>query len=276
MRAHRFTQAEPGEWARRWRQRLDSFGWGPVLDRAQTEGFRLVRLVIEDEEVDAEVAGADGPARLVMVSFRPFSPVTWEAAIQLLARRARFAAALLSGRMPADIEAAFEAAGHNLLPRAWDDICTTCTCLEPKHVCRHQAFVLLVLGERFERDPFLFFQLRGRSREVFLKALRLTRSSLTAGNGSTKSAPSLPKEPLPDVKPEAFQMTQRPVSQLRGMFPPLESPDVVISRLGPPPFQDPDAASLLVEFHRAIGSAAKERMSEWEWRKILGRSSRTT
>jgi uncharacterized Zn finger protein len=255
---------------------LDSFGWGPVLELAQNQGFRLPRLVLQDEEVDAEVAAPDEPNRSVMVSFRPFSKTTWEAAIQVMANRARFAATLLSGHMPGDIESAFEAAGQNLLPTAWHDICTTCTCAEPKHVCRHQAYVLLVLGERFERDPFLFFQLRGRPREVFLKALRLTRSGLSRPGGPASEIMRLPLEPLPDVRPEAFQLPQKPIAQLRSMFPPMEPPDAILTRLGPPPFQDAEASRLLIEFHRAVGAGAKEKLSEWEWRRILGRSSRNT
>ena len=86
----------------------------------------------------------------------------------------------------------------------------------------------------------------------------------------------MPLEPLPDVRPDSFFRPLVPVSQLKTRFVPPENPEALLARLGPPPFQDDEAAKLLVEMHRAIGRGAAERLSEAEWRRVTPRGARAS
>jgi hypothetical protein len=81
----------------------------------------------------------------------------------------RFAAGL--GEMPQDIEQAFAKAGLSLFPARHNDLKTECSCPDWSNPCKHIAAVYYLLGEEFDRDPFLIFQLRGMSREEFLGIL---------------------------------------------------------------------------------------------------------
>src|SRR5262249_36806635 len=57
---------------------------------------------------------------------------------------------------------------------------------------KHIAAVHYVLGDAFDRDPFLLFELRGRSKDQVLGALRALREGKrTARRGA---APALPRE----------------------------------------------------------------------------------
>ncbi|HKC23992.1 MAG TPA: hypothetical protein VKF32_04580, partial [Thermoanaerobaculia bacterium] len=73
--------------------------------------------------------------------------------------------------------------------------------------------------------------------------------------------------PLVEVPPERFFRPLAPLASLLAPYAPATAPDAVLTTLGPPPLEDPDAARLLAELHRAIGLGAKERLSEWEWRR---------
>ncbi len=74
--------------------------------------------------------------------------------------------------MPQEIESAFEAAHIPLFPRDPRDILTDCSCPDYANPCKHVAAVYYLLGEQFDRDPFLIFMMRGRTREQVIEALR--------------------------------------------------------------------------------------------------------
>jgi len=99
--------------------------------------------------------------------------------------------------MPQDIEAVFETAGLSLLPKKHSDLLTSCSCPDSSNPCKHIAAVYYLLGEEFDRDPFLIFQLRGMGRDQFLELLGETSAPATV------TQPELPPEPLP-VSPKLF------------------------------------------------------------------------
>ena len=92
--------------------------------------------------------------------------------------KAVFAAKLLSGEMPQDIEQAFEAAGVSLFPSQRNDLKTDCSCPDYANPCKHIAATHYILGERFDEDPFLIFRLRGRTQEQVMQELRKRRSGV--------------------------------------------------------------------------------------------------
>src|SRR4029079_14567036 len=109
----------------------------------------------------------------------------WQRAIAALAERAQFSAELLGGEMPKAIDEAFRAAGTRLFPETRAELETECNCPDWGNPCKHVAATHYVLGEALDRDPFLLFELRGRSKELVLDALRRARG----GGASTETAP---------------------------------------------------------------------------------------
>jgi uncharacterized Zn finger protein len=125
------------------------------------------------------------------------------------------------------------------------------------------------------------FLLRGVQREELLAGLKHARarpedrSSPRAGDAAAPRGSAEPPEPLPRhvlERPELFYRPGEPVAAFRSSFAPPDHPEAILTRLGPPPFRDPEASRLLVDLHRAIGLGARERLAEWEWRKAGGRS----
>ena len=113
-----------------------------------------------------------------------------------------FASKLLAGEMPQDIETVFTGVGLSLFPMRLKDLETDCSCPVWSNPCKHVAAVYYVLGEEFDRNPFLLFRLRGMGREELLD--RLHRGAGGSAPGQETSAPTaegrgapLPPEPLP-------------------------------------------------------------------------------
>ena len=122
-----------------------------------------------------------------------------------MAEQPIIAASLLSGRMPDNIEDTFRSVGLSMFPDRRDDLETDCSCPDWSNPCKHVAAVYLLLGEEFDRDPFLIFRMRGMDREDLLGP-EFRRSALTL------EGPALPAEPLP---PEPGEFWSDPLTALR-------------------------------------------------------------
>jgi hypothetical protein len=156
-----------------------------------------------------------------------------------MASSASYAVRLLTGEMPQDIEDVFTDLGSSLLPTQEWDLKTSCSCPDYANPCKHIAAVHYVLGEAFDQDPFLIFQLRGRSRQDLLSALRAARGGRDGhgrdGHGrDADHNDHLPLyEPLPQ-HPSLFWRAERlPEGFDVGMEAP-RVPESILARLGSP------------------------------------------
>ena len=95
----------------------------------------------------------------------------WEFVLEALSQKARWACQLLAGIMPQDIERAFAASGRRLFPFKLEEVGSECSCPDKANPCKHISAVYYLMGDRFTEDPFVLFQLRGRSRKQLLQAL---------------------------------------------------------------------------------------------------------
>ncbi|MEO6324796.1 MAG: hypothetical protein ABIT01_08685 [Thermoanaerobaculia bacterium] len=269
-------------WALKWISLLESFGWASRLRKGRevARAGHVRSLEVGPSGVMALVGDAAEPAHQVRIVLKPLPDRVLSQAIQTMAGKASFAASLLSGTIPHDIDAAFTGTGRTLLPESPDELKMSCDCSDEATLCEHRAAVMYMLGERFDRDPFLIFLLRGRSREELLAALQSARSRAQGpahegvGRPLGARAEPMPRAPLPDVKPEFFFKPLAPVATLKTTFSPPEHPEAILTRLGPAPLGDPEAARLLSDLHRAVGLGAAERLEEWEWRRVWGRENK--
>ncbi len=281
IRVPRAAAPESG-WAFRFLARLASFGWDEALvdGRAAAVAGAVVSFEVARSGVRAEIRRADGRREETRLGLRPLPPAALRKALSAMASRARFAADLLAGRIPDDVEAAFSGTGRNLLPAGADEVTVSCTCDAPLP-CVHAGAAAVLLGDALADDPFLVFLLRGLAREDLLAGLQRARRRPAASGAARPRDEAVaprrreePPEPLPAAvleKPELFYRPGEPATALRTVFAPPEHPEAVLTRLGPPPLHDPEAARLLLELHRAIGLGARERLADWEWRRVGGR-----
>ncbi|MBI4318973.1 MAG: SWIM zinc finger family protein [Chloroflexi bacterium] len=144
--------------------------------RSYARSGQVVNLDVEKASVVADVQGSRPKPYKVHIQFKALSDEEWDNVIEAIASQAIYAAKLLSGEMPSDMADVFKAAGASLFPAKGADLETSCSCPDWANPCKHVAAVYLILGERFDADPFLIFEMRGRTKEAITAALRARRA----------------------------------------------------------------------------------------------------
>ena len=265
-------------WVLQWLDLLEKYRFKKRLERGRNYAKEGNVLSIEfgGTRVRARVQGTADEPYDIKIGLDAFSDEDWDHAIATLAAKATYAAQLLAGQMPADIEAVFTASGLSLFPFTLAEVRSHCSCPDPKNPCKHVAAVYYLLGERFSEDPFVLFQLRGRTREQILAQIRQRRSQTcqaraiepTAEAALTSASDDVPSDleaslplPMDDAPPAAKQMMEsfwRYREPLETALAPQAAPAadpaanveaVPLSLLGDLPL--PDAPALRQYFERA-------------------------
>jgi uncharacterized Zn finger protein len=185
-------------WAKRWIAVLESFDIGARLGRGRSyaRNGQVLSIDIAEGVVKAKVQGSRPQPYAVTVEVQALAAKEWEQLVEALSGQALFVAKLLAGEMPQDIEQVFESAKLSLFPRKQADLKTDCSCPDWSNPCKHVAAVYYLLGEEFDRDPFLLFRLRGLGRDDLLQRLsRLTPATEPARDTAEPTAVE-PAEPL--------------------------------------------------------------------------------
>lgn len=220
------TLSEREWWSQRWIDVLESFGWRRRLERARNyvrEG-RVLKLTFQGPQVIAQVQGTAPQPYDVSLGIDSFSNEQWGYVVEELASRAIFAAKLLAGEMPQTIEDAFTASGLSLFPFSKFDIHSTCNCPDPVNPCKHIGAVYYLLGDYFSQDPFILFELRGRTKQQIVDALRQLRTESENGEEDVTALSIESRSVLPDLHRRFWQYT----AQL--------DPSLVV--IAPPPTQE--------------------------------------
>lgn len=191
-----------------------------------------------------------------------------------------------AGEMPRDIDSAFAAVGASLFPSADEGLESSCSCPDWANPCKHVAAVHFVLGEAFDRDPFVLFELRGRSKKDVLQALRAARGVGAADREDAAEpggAAPLPRAPgargrrpkrsdgsdvprpasvsLADVPAAAYGRATYALPSLALSFATARAPASLLAQLGAPPAwssRDTPAVALAAAIR-----AAAERARAW-------------
>ena len=226
-------------WAKRWIATLESFDMGSRLTRGRSyaRAGQVLSISIESGLVRAKVQGSQSKPYGVDIHIQPLSEIEWMSVADALSEQAIFAAKLMAGEMPETIEEVFQGVGLSLLPKSLSAIETDCTCPDWSNPCKHIAAVYYLLGEEFDRDPFLIFRLRGITREAFL-ALLSERGGETLSEASETSAP-MPPEPL-RADSSDFWGAQPLPEDFWGEVTPPPVPAALVRRLGNFPFWQGD------------------------------------
>jgi uncharacterized Zn finger protein len=227
-------------WGQRWISSLEHFSRDYLsrLGRGRTYARtgRVHDLKISAGKVTARVTGSEPTPYEVSLTMDAFSAREWQVAIGAMAQEARFAADLLAGQMPQDIDTVFRKSKRSLFPRKSHDLETDCSCPDWANPCKHVAAMHYVLGEAFDRDPFLLFELRGRSREQVLAAL----SGLRSGEPSDVLQEERGEEvPISSVTVTAaalenYEQSPAPLAGMNFSFDPPLSPAAILRSVAPP------------------------------------------
>ena len=164
-------------WADRWIEALKHLMDSGRLGRGRSYARRgqVIEINVERGHISARVQGSRRTPYKVSIELQPLNDRQWGKVFDALAEQAIFAAQLLNGEMPTEIDQVFAIAKVPLFPAVRGDLKTDCSCPDWANPCKHIAAVYYLLGERFDADPFLMFELRGRSKDEIVAALRERR-----------------------------------------------------------------------------------------------------
>ncbi|MGF1513157.1 MAG: SWIM zinc finger family protein [Elainellaceae cyanobacterium] len=175
------SPSEQEWWVQRWVDLLNAYRFKKRLERGRLyarEG-NILSMEFRGSKVHAVVQGTAPEPYKLTISIESFSQDDWRYVINSMAQKAVYSAKLLAGIMPDDIEDVFTSNGLSLFPFSLSDVRSRCSCPDPKNPCKHIAAVYYQLGDSFREDPFILFQLRGRTKKDILQALREKRSGPT-------------------------------------------------------------------------------------------------
>jgi uncharacterized Zn finger protein len=230
-------------WAGRWIAALERLVDPGRLSRGRSyaRSGQVLNLDIGPGRVDSRVQGSQPKPYRVHILIKPLSDREWAKVTQAMAAQAIFAAKLLAGEMPQNIEEAFQQAKASLFPAARADLETDCSCPDYANPCKHIAAVYYLLGEQFDEDPFLIFQLRGRSKSEIIAALRAARSvAEPEPDRAVVSSAAIP-QPAESATPlanslETFWEAPAEMENLPITLAPASINAAPVKRLGEPPF----------------------------------------
>jgi uncharacterized Zn finger protein len=183
-------------WGKRWVATLESFDIGARMGRGRSyaRNGSVLSIDIASGEIKAKVQGSYPQPYKISIKLKAMPDSDWSKLATALSTQVIFAAKLLAGEMPPEIEDVFKAADLALFPAKSRDLVTDCSCPDWSNPCKHIAAVYYLIGEEFDRDPFLLFKLRGMERAAFLKLL--SAATPTAVESVEEAARALPPEPL--------------------------------------------------------------------------------
>ncbi|WP_242024380.1 SWIM zinc finger family protein [Trichocoleus sp. FACHB-591] len=224
-------------WAQRWVDVLESFGWRRRLERARNYARQgnVLELEFQGPKVSAQVQGTAPEPYQVSLSLDPFDDEQWGYVIETMSQRAIFSAKLLAGEMPQSIEEVFTSNGLSLFPLTRFDIHSKCSCPDPANPCKHIGAVYYLLGDRFSEDPFVLFELRGRTKEQIIAALRQMRSTSPneTAESSAEESVSDRLQPVAPLKIEQFWHYSEQLEPSLVVIAPPPSTETILDVLGP-------------------------------------------
>jgi len=183
------SMAEARVWSRRFLALVADLGMTEPLraGRHLARAGAVVSLRRSGNLVVALVRDGDERVHKSRIAFGRLAGGDWSRIERALGARAGYAASLLLGTIPADIDAVVADLGLSLLPTGDDDLVMDCSCDDWQRPCAHAAAACHELARHLELDPFEVLALRGRERDVLLDGVR-----------TYWAAPITPSGPGPD------------------------------------------------------------------------------
>lgn len=235
-----YTESDKEWWVQQWVDLLNSYRFKKRLERGRRYAMEgnVLSVDFSEQKVLSKVQGTDEQPYELFLWLDQFTDEDWTYVIETLAERAIFSAKLLAGEMPANIEDVFAANGLRLFPFKLSEIHSRCSCPDKANPCKHIAAVYYLLGDRFSEDPFLLFQLRGRSKEQIIAKLRELRGVEETTATETNATESPPENnqgriATSPVKTEKFWEYDRQLDSGLVVIAPPPSNETILDVLGP-------------------------------------------
>jgi uncharacterized Zn finger protein len=219
-------------WSARFIEVLESLGVGGRLGRGRSyaRAGQVVGMEVAIGSVTATVQGSRPEPYRVRMGIATYGKTEWAQIEQAMADSAWYAAKLLAGEMPQDIEEVFGSVGLTLFPANATDLSMDCTCPDRVVPCKHLAAVCYLLAESFDDDPFGILAVRGRDRDTLLANIRARREPAAVSGPAPGDAVAGRERPLADCLEHFYE----PAGSLPVLPAVVAAPDAVLAELPDP------------------------------------------
>ena len=242
-------------WSKRFVEVLESYGLGTRMGRGRryARSGQVISLDVRAGMLVAQVQGSRQKPYVVTIRAATPSATQWRKIDEALRSRVGFAAQLLAGEVPAELEAVFGAAKTQLLPSTWAQLDAHCNCPDWENPCKHVAAVLYVFADRLDGDPWLLLEWRGRSRDQILDPLRARAGGYLRGRDERSViAPWWPFGPRETLPVEMVAVVRSGADEV--VTDPADPPAAILRRCEPldVAVRDTDVSVLLAAAYEAL------------------------
>lgn len=150
-------------WGKAWCENLERYAdYASRLERGRkyVRANCVLDLQIESGNVAALVQGSQKKPYQVQVQIDELTDEQYEKITEKCGSKIQNLEDLVNGNFPDDLKSLFTEKGLGLFP-SMAKIHFKCSCPDWADMCKHTAAVLYGIGARFDKDPLLFFKLRG-------------------------------------------------------------------------------------------------------------------
>jgi uncharacterized Zn finger protein/superfamily II DNA or RNA helicase len=133
---------------------------------------KVLDIAVHARAVHAQVKGAYYDTYKVQIKSVPFTEQELKIIQALVLQQPSLSIELALGKLPSPLLEMLEQEGIHLLPQAWEDLESRCTCPDLVNPCKHLASVYYLLTNEIDKDPFILFNLKGLSTEQLIGHLK--------------------------------------------------------------------------------------------------------
>ncbi len=184
-------------WGRSWDSNLESYADYEnriARGRSYLRNGAVRGIDIKEGVVTASVKGSRPRPYNVKIDITPLSEGRKKDIVTRCSNRIENLDSLVSGDLPNDVADIFMAK-DGLFPSP-REIMFHCSCPDSAYMCKHVAAVLYGIGVVFDRDPLLFFSLRGIDVETLVRSSVEERTERMLKNADKRTSRMLDDEDL--------------------------------------------------------------------------------
>jgi uncharacterized Zn finger protein len=176
-------------WGKSWCDNLEKYEiYQNRLSRGRLylKAGLVLDLQIEKGLIKSLVAGSEKKPYEITIRIDLLNKEAEKEIIDLTGNKIESVEQLLLGQFPKEFGDLFLRQDGGIFPSP-KEIHFSCTCLDYADMCKHCAATLYGVGTRLDKEPLLFFKLRGIDFNVFLKKTVENKLSLLLQNAGKKT-----------------------------------------------------------------------------------------
>ncbi|MEA2070831.1 MAG: hypothetical protein U9O98_06015, partial [Asgard group archaeon] len=161
-------------WSKDWIEVLEYLDVDNRVKKGKTlarNGNILSLSITNDGQITGIVRDGKVNSYKVTIEIEPITENQWNVLLEKLSEDNELIAELSANNLPVKIKSYFNDDTFQLIPRRTGEIKAACNCSDWATSCKHVCALYFLLSEFFEQDPFLLFQLRGKSKSEILTIL---------------------------------------------------------------------------------------------------------